>query len=416
MSASVITPQWVINDIAREYRNRTVLIDAADRSYDPQFKGQGVKKGAQIQARLPYRPRGASGAKFARQQYVDQTTPVRITDQYNSGVPLSSYTLSLEKSEIRRTVINPCVNHIVQYMEAQGFARLSKQIPNSIGTIGVSPTANLTYTQGVAKLNDMVGSTDDLTAILSSDQAAVIADAQKGNSNVGFGSNRAFKKGEFSGPMALGIETWKASPNVAYHTTGGITVASTPLVNVAGGMAEGASSVVTDGWGNSAGTLKEGDIITFASCTEVNSASFASTGRLRQVTLTTDATVDGSGNATLTFTPALYASGPQQNVSALPADNATVTFWAMAAGGTQAATATRQGLIFAPGTVVLAMADAETVDAPVCVFARDEEAGISMRLTKSYDLDNDENDARLDIFFGWNLIRPEWGALRVQGL
>jgi hypothetical protein len=43
------------------------------------------------------------------------------------------------------------------------------------------------------------------------------------------------------------------------------------------------------------------------------------------------------------------------------------------------------------------------------------EAGISMRLTKNYDINNDQNLARLDIFFGWNLIRPEWGALRVQG-
>jgi hypothetical protein len=61
------------------------------------------------------------------------------------------------------------------------------------------------------------------------------------------------------------------------------------------------------------------------------------------------------------------------------------------------------------------MADAETVDAPVCVFARDAEAGISMRLTKSFDIRDDQNLARLDIFYGWNLIRPEWGALRVQG-
>lgn len=414
MSASVITPQWVVNDIAREFRNRTILTDSADRSYDSQFKQKGAFVGAQIQARLPFRPRGASGAKFARQQYVEQVTPVKITDQYNTGVPLSSYVLSLEKSEIRRTVINPCVNHVVQYMEAQGFSRLYKQIPNSIGTLGVSPTANLTYTQGVAKLNDMIGSTDDLTAILSSDQAAVLADAQKGLANPGFGSSRSFRKGEFSGPMALGIETWKASPNVAQHTTGTFT-ASTPLVNVAGGVAEGAASVVTDGWASGASSLKEGDVFTFANVYEVNSASFNATGRLRQFTVTAN-TSDSSGAMTITFSPAVSASGVTQNVDSLPADNAAISVWSTAGGGSLSTTTSKQGLIFAPGTVVLAMADAAEVDAPVCVFARDEEAGISMRLTKNFDLENDENDARLDIFFGWNLIRPEWGALRVQGL
>lgn len=409
MSASVITPQWVINDIAREFRNRTILTDAADRSYDPQFKVKGAHVGAQIQARLPFRPRGASGARFARQTYVDQTTPLTITDQYNTGVPLSSYTLSLEKSEIRRTVINPCVNHIVQYMEAQGFSRLYKRIPNSTGTVGVSPTTNLAYALGVAKLNDMMGSTDDLTAILSSDQSAVIADAQKGNANVGFGSSRSFRKGEFSGPMALGIERWAASPNVARHTTGSFTTA-TILINQVS-FTEGMSSVAMDGLTAGAAALKEGDVFTVANVFEINSANFSSTGRLRQFALTSDISADG----TATFTPPMYAAGVQQNVSALPVDNAAVLVWGVAAAGSLAATASAQGLIFAPGTVVLCMADAADVDAPVCVFARDDEAGISMRLTKNFDLENDENLARLDIFFGWNLIRPEWGALRVQG-
>jgi hypothetical protein len=145
----------------------------------------------------------------------------------------------------------------------------------------------------------------------------------------------------------------------------------------------------------------------------VNSANFASTGRLRQFTLIAAAS---GATPTLAFSPAVYASGPQQNVNALPADNAAITVWAAnPSNGTLAATASKQGLIFAPGTVVLCMADAETVDAPVCVFARDAEAGISMRLTKSFDIRDDQNLARLDIFYGWNLIRPEWGALRVQG-
>jgi hypothetical protein len=409
MSNSIITPQWVVNDIAREFRNRTILTDSADRSYDPQFKVKGAKVGAQIQARLPFRPRGGSGASLYKNPVVDQVTPLTITDQYNAGVELSSYTLSLEKSEIRRTVINPIVNHIVQYMEGQGFQRLYKKIPNSIGTPGTSPTTNLTYAQGVAKLNDLMGSSDELTAILSSDQAAVLADAQKGNANVGFGSKDSFKKGMFVGPMALGIETWKASPNVARHTTGSFTTA-TILVNQTT-FAEGMSTLGMDGLTAGSAALKEGDVFTVAGVYEINSANFTSTGRLRQFTLTADISADG----TASFTPAMYASGPQQNVSALPADNAAVLVWGVAAAGSLSATTAAQGLIFAPGTVVLCMADAAEVDAPVCVFARDEEAGISMRLTKSYGIEDDQNLARLDIFFGWNLIRPEWGALRVQG-
>jgi hypothetical protein len=320
-------------------------------------------------------------------------------------------------------VIMPAANALVQDLESKGFQRLYKKVPNSIGTLGTSPTANLTYAQGVAKLNDMMGNSDDLIAILSSDQSAVLADAQKGNANVGFGSAGSFRKGQFVGPQALGIAEWFASPNVAVHASGASTSA-TPLVNVAGGVLEGATSIVTDGWGSGSTTIQEGDIFTFgtagaaasAATYEINVANFASTGRLRQFTCTS-ATTDTTGAVTLNFYPPMYASStsPLQNVTSLPADNAVITFWQTAAGATTTATNSRQGLIFAPGTFILAMADAEKVDAPVCVFAQDEEAGISMRLTKSYDIDNDNNLARLDMFWGFSAIRPEWSALRVQG-
>jgi hypothetical protein len=412
MATAAITPQWVVNDIARELRNRVILAGKVSRAYDDQFKVKGAKVGAQIQARLPQRPRAASGAGINKQPVQDQVTPITITDQTNIAIELSSYTLTLEKSEIRRTLINPAVNALVQDMESKGFQRLYKLVPNSIGSIGVSPTANLTYAQGVAKLNDMNGMNDDLIAILSSDQSAVLADAQKGNANVGFGASGSFRKGQFVGPMALGISEWYASPNVAIHACGVCPSAVTPLVNVSGGVTtEGVSSIPTDGWASDT-SLVEGDVVTYAGVYEINNANFTTTGRLRQFTLTGAAT---GATPTLSFRPAMYTQGPQQNVTALPADNAVVTFWNVAPGGTLTATNSKQGLIFAPDSFVLAMADAEDVDAPVCVFARDEEAGISMRLTKSYDISNDNNYARLDMFWGFSAVRPEWTAMRVQG-
>ncbi len=407
---SIVTPQWVVNEIGRQFLNRVILGSNVNRSYDSQFKVKGAKVGTTIQARLPQRPRAASGSAINKQPIVDQTTPIKITDQTNIGIELSTYTLTLEKSEIQRTVIIPAANAMVQDMESKGFQRLYKKVPNSIGTIGVSPTAGITYSQGVAKLKDLTGSADDLVAIISNDQMAVIADAQKAYFAPSGKISESFTKGQFSGE-AYGISKWMTSPNVAYHTSGSSTT-PTALVNVAGGVTEGSSSVVTDGW-NADTAMKEGDVFTFAGVYEINSANFQSTGRLRQFVVTTDFS---GATPTITFDPPVYAAaGPQQNVTALPADNAAILFWGVAGGSTLVATSSRQGLVFAPDSFVLAMADAEDVDAPVCVFARDEEAGISMRLTKSFDISNDNNLARLDMFWGYSPYRPEWTALRVQG-
>jgi hypothetical protein len=414
MANSPVTPQWVINEVGRELLNKVILIKKADRTYDKQFEVKGAKVGSIVNARLPQRYRVGSGAAINKQGVNDQTTPVEITDQSNIGIELSSWVLTLEKSEIRKNVIQPAVNALVQDMEYKGFSRLYEKVANSAGTLGTSPTANLTYTQAVAKLGDLSGNTDELCAIVSNDQM-VIADAQKSYfTNV---INPAFAMGKLPrATEALGIKEWYASPNVARHTSGTFT-ASTPLVNVAGGVLTDATSVVTDGWASGATTLKKGDVFTFANVFEINSSNYQSTGRLRQFTLTADVS-DSAGAATLNFTPAVKfaANGQFNNVNSLPANNAAITVWsADPAGGTLATTTSAQGLIFQPESFVFCMADAEKVDSPVCVFARDEEAGISLRLTKSYDINNDNNLARIDAFWGWSAIRPEWTALRVQG-
>lgn len=411
MANNPVTPQWVINEVGRELLNKVILIKKADRTYDSQFKVKGAKVGSIINARLPQRFRVGSGAGINKQGVNDQTTPVEITDQSNIGLELSSWVLSLEVSEIRKRYIQPAVNALVQDMEYKGFERLYQKVPNSIGTLGTSPSANLTYTQGVAKLLDMSGNTDDLCAIVSPDQMAVIADAQKSYfTNV---INPAFKTGQLpKATEALGIKEWYVSPNVATHTSGTLT-SSSPLVNVSGGVVDGATSVVVDG-GNAADAWEVGDVFTFASVFEVNSATYQSTGRLRQFTVTARAT---GASPTLNFTPAVKysATGQFNNVDSLPADNAALTLWGTAAAGSLTSTTSRQGLIFQPESFIFAMADAEKVDAPVCVFAQDEEAGISLRLTKSYDINNDNNLARIDAFWGFSPYRPEWTALRVQG-
>jgi hypothetical protein len=72
----------------------------------------------------------------------------------------------------------------------------------------------------------------------------------------------------------------------------------TPLVN---GASQTGSSLITDGWPNSTAVLKAGDYFT------VN-------GEYKMITA--DVTSDGSGNATLSFAPALRSS---------PADNDPIT-------------------------------------------------------------------------------------------
>ena len=129
---------------------------------------------------------------------------------------------------------------------------------------------------------------------------------------------------------------------------------------------------------------------------------------LKQFVVLSDVSSDGSGNATLSISPAIVTSGPYQNVSAAPADNAAITV----VTGT-ASTAYPQNLCFHKNAFALVMADLDLPDgAPF--KARESMENMSIRVVKQYDIDNDKDVIRLDILYGVKTIYPEL-AVRLTG-
>ena len=140
------------------------------------------------------------------------------------------------------------------------------------------------------------------------------------------------------------------------HTTG--NYGGTPLVN--GGTQSVAWSavrnsytqtLVTDGWSASA-TLKAGDRFTLAGVNGLHPETKEDIGDLQVFTVVSDATADGSGNATLTITPPILltsGSGTTPNyatVTAAPADNAAITVLTGTAN-----TAYKQSLFYHPEAI-----------------------------------------------------------------
>ena len=131
--------------------------------------------------------------------------------------------------------------------------------------------------------------------------------------------------------MAWGFNFGK-SQNIAQHTAGEFgTSTGQPLVD--GPVTEGATKVHVDGLENKDGWGRKGDKFQIAGTGAVNPSSKNRTGENRFFTLTAD--VDASGNeADLPCYPPIRATGPDATVSALPADNAVVTFWGQAHAAT----------------------------------------------------------------------------------
>jgi hypothetical protein len=125
--------------------------------------------------------------------------------------------------------------------------------------------------------------------------------------------------------------------------------------------------------------------------------------------VTADATA-ASNAAALTVNPIIYGStsGALQNVSALPADNAAITFY-----GTTSATVYPQNLVFHKDAFTFATADLK-LPRSAEMAARKVQDGISLRIWEGADITNDQFPTRSDVLFGYATIYPEL-ACRVWG-
>jgi hypothetical protein len=159
--------------------------------------------------------------------------------------------------------------------------------------------------------------------------------------------------------------------------------------------------------------LKAGDVITLAGVYAVNPVPGEGTSGktvmpyLQQFTVIADASSDGSGDATITISPAIITTGAQQTVSAAPADNAAITVM-----GT-ASTAYPQNLGFHRNAFALVTVPLEMPDG-AAFKARESHNGLSIRCVKDYDIDSDKDIIRLDILYGRKAIYPDL-ATRLWG-
>ena len=148
-------------------------------------------------------------------------------------------------------------------------------------------------------------------------------------------------------------------------------------------------------------------MITIAGVNAVNPVSRADTGVLAEFTVLADANSDGSGNVSLSVYPALNdgsTNAAYQNVTALPADNAAITFKTGAASAV-----VPQNLAFHSNALALVTVPLELPDS-VSFKARMDWRGYSIRIIKDYDIANDEEIIRMDVLYGVKAIYPDLGV------
>ena len=396
MANTLVTPEWVTFETAMYFVNSLRGVAQFNREYSDEYTQAGAKVGDTVKVRLPQQFEASSGEALTIQNLLDRTVNVILNRRRHVGFGWGSAEATTDLDDIRNRYVMPAAETLANAYDRVSLGDVYKAVYNSVGALGTTPATTLLYSQAKVKILDLAGPDVGVCAVLEPLAQATIANQTSTVFHPARQIAENWTRGQFANDQ-LGIDKWFTDQNIPRFTSGAATGASTPLVNGAG---QTGSSLITDGWGSGTADLVEGDIITVAGVYSLNPLSKESTGRLQQFTLTADVS-DTTGDLTATISPSIITSGALQNVSNSPANNAVVTFWAMAAGGTQAATVSPQNLIFHPEAFASVMADLVMPNGGArATRVSSKMLNVAMRYVEQFQITTDQNLNRLDILFG----------------
>jgi len=403
MANSILTIDMITRKALEILENNLVITRNVNRQYDDSFAVSGAKIGSTLRIRLPDRALVTDGAALQVQDDAEQSTTLTVASQKHIGVNFTTAELTLQLDDFAERVLKPRISQLASSIDAD-VANAYKTIFNTVGTPGTSPATALVLLQAQQKLNESAAGMAPRYATVNPAANAGLVNGLSGFFNPTTTISQQFKNG-MMGTGVLGFDEINMSQSIKVHTTG--SRAGTILVNGAVST-QGQSTISIDGLTGAADTVTAGDVFTIAGVFAVNPQTRESTGSLQQFVVTAAQTGSGNALANMAISPAIYTStNALATVDSFPADNAAVTFV-----GT-ASTSYPQNLIYHKDAITFATADL-VLPTGVDMAARAVHNGISLRIIRDYDINNDRMPCRIDVLYGFSTIRPPM-ACRLWG-
>ena len=410
MSNTTLTADIVAKAAVAVLENNCVMGGLVYRGYEEEFdkKVNGYEVGESIRIRRPADFTVRDGKVAAAQDVVEGRFSLTVDKFKGVDFKFTSQELTLSIGELTERVIQPAMVQLANQID-RDVAALYKDVWNWVGTPGQTVNSFADFAKAPERLDlgavpqDMraaVLSPTDQWGMLGSQTALYMQDVAKD----------AYRRGKLG--MVANIDTY-SSQNVQTHT-GGTRDNTTPLVKGtqsttwASTKDSGEMSLDTDGWDASA-TISKGDVFTIDGVYAVNPVTKATLPHLQQFVVKADVTANGTttSSTTLTISPPIITTGAFQTVSAVAANDATITIVGTASTGYA------QNLVFHKNA--FALVSVPLVKPPGAVdVGRQSYKGYNVRVIPVYDGINDHSMWRLDVLYGVKTVDARL-ATRLSG-
>lgn len=390
MANTLLTIDQITREALRLAHEKASFLGTINRQFDDSFGRADGKIGDTLRIRLPSQYVRRQGSRVMDvQDSEQQKTTLTAATQDGVDMRFNSRELTLDLDSFSKLHLEPAMATLVSGIESDVLQGCTKLVYNLAGTAGTPPADLAAVGAARAKLNQYLAPKDGNRYIqMDSVTMGTLVNGLKGL----FQDSEQIKKQYREGMVGrTAMADFYENERVYTHTNGADVAGE---VNMAAGVTEGATTVTVDGF---TAAPAVGSVFTFELSKAVHPETKVSYSHLQQFTVTAATTT------LITFSPAIYASGPKQNVSVLPANNDDIVFVG------SASTAYVHNLMYHKDAFTFVTADLPLMgDAHKCVTKTYD--NISLRVWQASDIRNDELLTRIDILYGYAAIRPQWAC------
>ena len=392
MSNTFFSIDMITREALKLAHEKASFLGTINRQFDSSWTSEGAS-GSTLRIRLPSQYTRTQGSRVMDIQDSEQqkTTLVRSTQdhvdmRYNSA----EFTNDLDGfNAFSKLHLEPAMAALVSGIESDVLQGVSKLVYNVAGTAGTPPADLAAVGAARAKLNQNLAPKDGNRFIqMDSVTMGGLVNGLKGL----FQDSAQIKEQYREGMIGRTAMADFYENERTWAMTNGTDVTTVTLDTYT--VTEGDADLTVTGFA----TPTAGMVFTLAGVYDVHPETKAAYAHLKQFVI-----LAGSTSTNILYSPAIYSTGPKQNVSALPATTAALVFVGAAS------TAYQQNLMYHKDAFTFATAELPLMGgSDRCV--RKTYDGLSLRVWQQSDIRNDELLTRIDILYGYAALRPQWAC------
>jgi hypothetical protein len=386
MSNTILTPTAVTREALRILHQKLNFIGTINRQYDDSFAKSGEKIGTALKIREPNQFQIRTGKTLDAQDISEESQTLTVATQKGVDVNFSSAELTMSLDDFGKRILDPAMAVLAANIEADAMS-MQLDVYNAVHDDGNAIVYN-DVLDGRVKMQNRLAPSGDRTANLNSVDMADLVKDTKALFNNQNEIAKQYKEGYMGRAAGFDFMENTLWPGFTRGAANGSYVCNTST-----GITSGTATItVTAG----SGAVVVGDIITVEGVYAVHPETKASTGQLQPFVITAAA----SGAAAWAVSPTPVTSGAKQNISIVSAGASK----AVTVSGTASAVY-GSSLLYHKDAFTFVTADLQ-MPGGVDFARREVQDGLSLRIVRDYDINNDNMPCRIDVLYGYKTLRP----------